>query len=86
MHLPISEEYDKVGTQRYPPPLLHRTKHWTCARLRYIYDMAEPQRNVRIRRLHEQVEETDLEGTTPSERISMMWQLALDAWAVEGDE
>jgi hypothetical protein len=54
--------------------------------LRYIYDMAEPQRKVRIRRLHEQVEETDLEGTTPSERISMMWQLALDAWAVEGDE
>jgi hypothetical protein len=48
--------------------------------------MAEPQRNVRIRRLHEQVEETDLEGTTPSERISMMWQLALDALAVEGDE
>jgi hypothetical protein len=48
--------------------------------------MAEPQRNVRIRRLHEQVEETDLEGTTPSERISMMWQLAFDAWAVEGDE
>jgi hypothetical protein len=43
--------------------------------------MAESRRNVKVRRLYEQGEEADLERTTPSERISMMWHLTLDAWA-----
>jgi hypothetical protein len=54
--------------------------------LRYIHAMAESRRNVRVRRLHEQGEEMDLERTTPSERISMMWQLALDAYAFKGED
>jgi hypothetical protein len=41
-------------------------------------------RVVRVRRLPDQEEERDLNQTTPSERLSMMWQLALDAWAFMG--
>ncbi len=40
---------------------------------------------IRISRLHDQGTETDLEGTTPAERIGMMWQLALDASAFIGE-
>ncbi len=39
---------------------------------------------VRVTRLRDQGKESDLEGTTPAERIGMMWQLALDAWAFMG--
>lgn len=39
---------------------------------------------VRRSRLHDQGRENDLDGTTPAERIGMMWQLALDAWAMMG--
>jgi hypothetical protein len=42
-------------------------------------------RVVRVRRLPDQGEERDLNQTTPSERLSMMWQLALDAWAFMGE-
>jgi hypothetical protein len=42
-------------------------------------------RVVRVRRLPNQEEERDLNQTTPSERLSMMWQLALDAWAFMGE-
>jgi len=40
---------------------------------------------VLVARLHDQGSERDLEGTTSAERIGMMWQLALDAWAFMGD-
>jgi len=40
---------------------------------------------VRVTRLRDQGRERDLEGTTPAERIGMMWLLALDAWAFMGD-
>jgi len=40
---------------------------------------------VRVTRLRDQGTERDLEGTTPAERIGMMWQLALDAWAFMGE-
>jgi len=42
-------------------------------------------RVVRVCRLPDQKEERDLSQTTPSERLSMMWQLALDAWAFKGE-
>jgi hypothetical protein len=35
--------------------------------------------------LHDQDNNADLENTTPAERIGMMWQLALDAWAFMGE-
>jgi hypothetical protein len=35
--------------------------------------------------LSDQGKERDLEGTTPEERLEMMWQLALDAWAFKGE-
>ena len=40
---------------------------------------------VRISRLQDQGDETDLENTTAAERVGMMWQLALDAWAFMGE-
>jgi hypothetical protein len=47
--------------------------------------MSEPDRTIRVRRLHEQGTETDLRNTTPGERIGMMSQLAMDAWAFMGE-
>lgn len=44
-----------------------------------------PARIVRVRQLIDQGRETDLEQTTPAQRLSMMWQLALDAWAFKGE-
>ena len=40
---------------------------------------------VRIVGLHDCEPDTDLEGTTAADRIGMMWQLALDAWAFMGE-
>jgi hypothetical protein len=39
---------------------------------------------VRKTSLRDQGREHDLDGTTPAERIGMMWQLTLDAWAMMG--
>ncbi len=39
---------------------------------------------IRIQRLAEQGNEPDLRTTTAAQRIAMMWQLALDAWAFKG--
>jgi hypothetical protein len=40
---------------------------------------------IRIHKLSEQGKESDLKDTTPLERLEMMWQLALDAWAFKGE-
>lgn len=42
-------------------------------------------RTVRVTTLRQQGEETDLNTTSPAERLSMMWQLTLDAWAFTGE-
>jgi hypothetical protein len=42
-------------------------------------------RVVRVRRITDQEEKSELYQTTPSERLCMMWQLALDAWAFMGE-
>jgi len=42
-------------------------------------------KKLRIRRLDEQSDKDDLESTTPAQRIEMMWQLTLDAWAFKGE-
>jgi hypothetical protein len=49
--------------------------------------MMEPSdRSVRITRLSDQGADADLRATTtPAERIGMMWQLAMDAWAFMGE-
>jgi hypothetical protein len=41
---------------------------------------------VRKRALADQGKEDDLRNTTPEERLKMMWQLALDAWAMKGEK
>jgi len=47
--------------------------------------MDDPSRVVRVTKLSDQGRELDLRDTTPAERIGMIWQLTLDAWAfVEG--
>lgn len=52
--------------------------------------MAQPDRPdrseylVRKSTLREQGEDTDLQTATPAERIGMVWQLTLDAWAFTG--
>jgi len=41
---------------------------------------------VRKSTLAEQGHEDDLRNTTAEERLKMMWQLALDAWAMKGEK
>ena len=48
--------------------------------------MEKPTPQVRITRLRDQGREDDLRSTTPEERLTMMWQLALDAWAFQGEQ
>jgi hypothetical protein len=47
--------------------------------------MTERVRTIRIQKLSEQGKEPDLKGSTPVQRLEMMWQLALDAWAFKGE-
>jgi len=42
-------------------------------------------KKVRVSKLEEQDETDDLRSTTPAERLEMMWQLAIDAWAFKGE-
>src|SRR5687767_7041618 len=42
-------------------------------------------RSLKKTKLSDQGQEEDLQGTTPEQRIEMMWQLALDAWAFMGE-
>ena len=50
------------------------------------YDKPMKNRVIRVRksRLEDQGKETDLEGTTPAERIAMVRGLARNAWAMKG--
>jgi hypothetical protein len=56
-----------------------------CKTALYSCGMVDKTRRVKIGSLYEQGKETDLENTTPAERLSMMWQLALDAWTFKGE-
>jgi hypothetical protein len=47
--------------------------------------MAKRAVTLRKQKLSDQGNETDLDATTPAERLGMMWQLALDAWAFKGE-
>lgn len=47
--------------------------------------MIEGERTVRVTRLRDQGKEPDLRKATPAECLGMMWQLALDAWAMMGE-
>ncbi len=40
---------------------------------------------IRVCNLHDRDADRDLADTTASERMGMMWQLALDAWAFKGE-
>ncbi len=39
----------------------------------------------KVFRLQEQDKYDDIRSTTPAERLEMMWQLTLDAWAFKGE-
>ena len=51
----------------------------------YTMSEVDPNRTIRIAKLADQGKETDLADTTPAQRFEMMWQLALDAWAMMGE-
>ncbi len=42
-------------------------------------------KKVRVLKLREQDKHDDLRSTTPAQRLGMMWQLTLDAWAFKGE-
>jgi hypothetical protein len=46
--------------------------------------MDRPTIAVRVSRLELQGTEQDFAGTTPAERIGMIWPLTLEAWAFKG--
>jgi len=45
----------------------------------------ERSRNIRIREAAGQGKEMDLGSITAAERLDMMWQLTIDAWAFKGE-
>ena len=47
--------------------------------------MKDLERNIQIRKTSLKEETDDLKNTTPAERLGMMWQLTLDAWALKGE-
>jgi hypothetical protein len=47
--------------------------------------MKVSERNVQVRKTSLKEETDDLKKTTPAEHWAMMWQLALDAWAFNGE-
>jgi hypothetical protein len=48
--------------------------------------MNEPRRRkIRVMSVREQRDHVDVTRLTPEQRLDMMWQLALDAWAFKGD-
>ena len=47
--------------------------------------MSVRMRVIRISKLQDQDRADDLQSTTPAQRLQMMWQLALDAWAFKGE-
>lgn len=42
-------------------------------------------KKVRVSKLEEQDNSDDLRSTTPAQRLEMMWQLTMDAWAFKGE-
>jgi hypothetical protein len=51
---------------------------------RYNEGMDRSSLPVRVTRLDRQGTEDDFAGTTPAERIGMVWPLTLEAWAFKG--
>ena len=47
--------------------------------------MSVSMRVIRISKLQDQDRPEDLQSTTPVQRLDMMWQLAIDAWAFKGE-
>jgi hypothetical protein len=47
--------------------------------------MSVSMRVIRISKLQDQDRAEDLQSTTPVQRLDMMWQLAIDAWAFKGE-
>lgn len=49
--------------------------------------MAVKASEIRVRKLHDQdrSDQDDFSRTTPVERLQMMWQLTVDAWAFKGE-
>jgi hypothetical protein len=47
--------------------------------------MAIEAKTIRIVTLQEQDKQDDLQSTTAAQRLEMMWQLTLDAWAFKGE-
>jgi hypothetical protein len=47
--------------------------------------MTDQDRTIRVRKLTEQRLKADLQAAAPAQRLGMMWQLALDAWAFTGE-
>ena len=42
-------------------------------------------KQVRVSKLGEQDNSGDLRSKTPAQRLEMMWQLTMDAWAFKGE-
>lgn len=41
--------------------------------------------NVRVLKLSDNEADEQLKSTSPAQRLSMMWQLTIDAWAFKGE-
>jgi len=62
------------------PPLSVRLEWYNYGRI-----MQVEAKTLCIRRLDEESEKDNFEWTTPAQRLEIMWQLTLDAWAFRGE-
>jgi hypothetical protein len=63
----------------------HKHTRWQSEWYNYTQTMAIEAKTIRIVTLQEQDKQDDLQSTTAAQRLEMMWQLTLDAWAFKGD-
>ena len=47
--------------------------------------MAKRDVTIRVHHLHDPDDQPEIAAMTPAERIGLMWQLAVDAWAFKGE-
>ena len=42
-------------------------------------------KTIRVRKITAHEKQSDLDDTTPAQRLGMMWQLTADAWGFKGE-
>jgi hypothetical protein len=60
---------------------MQRSHQASSSRANVYLSVADPLKTPRVRGIREGNDDDELRRMTPAERLGMMWQLTLDAWA-----